>query len=55
MSNRANRKSGNNRRPQGVKSENRDWMRARLDHSNRNNTIQSGKRYKRPAPGQKEF
>lgn len=37
----------NKRRPQAPKSRNEDWMRARLDHANRNLTVPSGKVYKR--------
>jgi hypothetical protein len=35
------------RRPQTPKARNEDWMRARLEHSNRNLTVPSGKKYKR--------
>jgi hypothetical protein len=34
------------RRAQTPKPRNEEWMRARLDQSNRNNTVPSGKRYK---------
>jgi len=54
MSNRQNRKSGKNRRPQAAKGENKEWMRARLDHSNMNLTVPSGKVYKRK-PKHKEW
>ena len=37
----------NTRRPQTPKPRNEDWMRARLDHSNRNLTVPSGKKYSR--------
>lgn len=40
-----------NKRPQAQKSRNEDWMRARLEHSNRNLTVPSGKRYKREKAG----
>lgn len=43
-----------NRRLQAVKDNvgrNEDWMRARLEHSNRNLTVPSGNRYKRPKAG----
>ena len=44
-----------NRREQAKKpvmpGANPDWMRARLDHSNRNLTLPSGNRYKRPKAG----
>lgn len=37
-----------NRRPQTPKPvRNEAWMRARLDHSNQNLTVPSGKKYKR--------
>lgn len=56
MANRQNRKSGKNRREQKPKNTgNEGWMRARLDHSNRNLTVPSGKAYRRPSPGSKEF
>lgn len=46
---------GNARKSQAIKprmsGENKDWMRARLDQSNRNLTVPSKKAYKRPAPG----
>lgn len=42
------------RKPQAPKPRNEAWMRARLDQSNRNNTIPSGKRYKRK-PKHKEW
>jgi len=35
------------RRPQTPKPRNEEWMRARLDQSNRNNTVPSGKVYNR--------
>jgi hypothetical protein len=35
------------RRPQAVKSENKDWMRARVDQTNMNLTVPSGNVYKR--------
>lgn len=54
MANRQNRKSGKNRRPQAVKVANEGWMRARLDQSNRNNTVPSGTVYKRK-PKHKEW
>jgi hypothetical protein len=31
--------------------ENKEWMRARLDQSNRNLRVPSKKAYKRPSPG----
>ena len=39
------------RRPQTPKPRNEDWMRARLDHSNRNNTVPAGTVYRRPKAG----
>ena len=51
MANRNNRKSGKNRRQQAVKGENKEWMRARLDHSNMNLQVPSGKVYKRDRAG----
>lgn len=36
-----------NRRPQTQKSRNEDWMRARLDQSNRNNTVPNKAKYGR--------
>jgi hypothetical protein len=39
------------RRAQTPKPRNEEWMRARLDQSNRNNTVPSGKRYKRDKAG----
>lgn len=35
------------RRPQAQKGRNEDWMRARLDHANRENTRPAGNVYKR--------
>lgn len=37
----------NTRRMQTPKSRNEDWMRARLDHANRENTVPSAARYNR--------
>lgn len=37
----------NKKRPQTPKPRNQDWMRARLDHANRENTRPSGTDYKR--------
>jgi len=34
-------------RPQTPKPRNEAWIRARLEHSNRNNTVPSGKKYSR--------
>lgn len=47
-------KKNRNRRAQTPKPvRNEGWMRARIDHSNRNLTVPSGKAYRRPAPGTK--
>lgn len=40
-----------NRRQQTPKPRNEAWAQARLDHSNRNLTVPSGKVYKRPKAG----
>lgn len=42
-----------NRRPQTTKVENKGWRDARLQHSNMNLRVPSGKVYKRPSPGSK--
>jgi hypothetical protein len=45
-----------NRREQAAKfakGENKGWRDARLQHSNMNLTVPSGKVYKRPAPGKR--
>lgn len=44
-------KNKRNKVPQAAKVRNEDWMRARLDHSNRNLTVPSGKKYKRAKAG----
>lgn len=55
MSNRNRRRSGNNRREQTPKvittGRNEAWARAKMDLARRNNTVPSGKVYKRPSPG----
>lgn len=47
-------KKNTNRRPQTPKVRNEEWMRARLDHTNRNLTVPSGRAYKRK-PKHKEW
>jgi hypothetical protein len=36
-----------------MSGENKEWMRARLDQSNRNLRVPSGKAYRRPSPGKR--
>jgi hypothetical protein len=57
MSNRRNRKSGNNRRSQSPKPRNQAMHAGMMElrQGSRTSPVPSGKTYKRPAPGSKEW